>query len=423
MINYITRATAVLALVQLNSVATIATHRDNKDNKRRGLRKLYYSQEGHEVTDVQTKCEQVIEGYPKQCIIVCVEVTSIKSGDALVDEYSKVKQHECEAGWEHDGRGDGDEDVDWDGQNEWPEYSPKQFPTSYPTGWADDGRDADTALIGDGRDRVVDWTHVGPTSYTDEVLLLLGGSKGSKSGGGYSKGTNGGYSKSSKSTGGKGIGQSKSSKGVHYGDVEGGEGSGHSSKSSKSSGLGSVGDWDATIPEPIHDEWGVASWSSGAGITGEDKVSSSSKSSKTESVGWSGSATVSSKSSKIEFESWSDGAGARNGSGSSKSSKPISESASWSRSVGDSSKSAKQDSGSWSSGAGVVKEGNGSVSSKSSKLVADSGEWESAKLSGGGKGSGSSKSSKPAGSSADILDGKGSIYDGESGGWSGGAAL
>ena len=37
------------------------------DSKCHGLRKLYYSKEGHEheVTDAQTMCEKVIEGYPK----------------------------------------------------------------------------------------------------------------------------------------------------------------------------------------------------------------------------------------------------------------------------------------------------------------------------------------------------------------------
>jgi hypothetical protein len=427
MINYITRATALLALIELDSVAAI---RGRNDGKRHGLRELYYSEEGHEVTDVQTKCEQVIEGYPMQCIIVCVEVTSIKNGDALAGEYSRVNQLECEAGWEHDRQGGGDEDVIWEGLTEWPTYSPTAFPTSYPMRWANDGHDANIMWFGDGHNRIVDWTDDGRTSHTGEVIVL-GWSKGGKSGGGFFKGSTGGYSKSSKSKGGKGGGQSKSSKGYSHDNVGGDGGSGNS-KSSKSSDSGDVGrDRDETIPEPIHDERGTASWSSGAGVIEEDTVSS--KSSKPESVGWSsdagtkvgnGSGPGSSKSSKPTVDSsisWSGHAA-----GPIKSSKPISESASWSSGVGGSSKSSKQESDSWSSDAGFIKEGNGSVSSKSSKLVADSGEWKSAKWSGSGsgEGSGSSKSSsKPARGSADVPDGKGAISNGGSDGWSGGAAL
>jgi len=386
MINHISRAIAVLSLADLS---TTAANRNN--DKPPGLRKLYYSEGGHEVTDVQTKCDQVIEGDPKQCIIVCVEVTSIKNGDELVDEHSRVSQRECEAGWEHDGhRGD---DEDWKGQHtEWPTYSPTQFPTDYPTGWVDGGYGADAKWTGDGHESVVDWTDDGWTSSTDESLAS-GGSKGGKSGG-YLEGSKGGYSKTSKSEGGyyskssksksgKGgsqlktskskvgiVGsQSKSSK-VHYVDnVNGGEGSGYS-KGSKSSGAGDIGDWEATILEPTPDEWEAPSWSGGVGFVEGDK-----------------------------------------GSGSSKSSKP--------------------ESASWSDSAGAIKDVVGSGSSKSSKLAGDSREWESDKWSGGGlikagKGSGSSKSSKPAGGSSDVLDGKGSSpntdSDGESGSWSGSGA-
>ena len=388
MIKYITCATAILALIGINSVAAI---RSNNDSKwQHGLRKLYYSK-GHEVTDVQTKCEQVIEGDPKKCIIVCVEITSIRNEDELVGEYSKVNQRECEAGWEQDGH-DGN-DVDWEGHPEWPTYSPTQFLTFYSPELADDGHDADNMWTGDGHDRVIDWTDNGSTSYTEEILVA-GGSKGSKSDG-YSKGLNGGYSKSSKSKGGKGCGQSKSSKLYFINNVKGGGGSGYS-KSSKSSGVGNVGDWDATILEPIHDESEASSWFGGAGIIEGDEVSSLSKSSKSQSARWSSGTGVIKE-------------GSGSSSGSSKSSKPTTaESANWSGGVGGSSKSSKPRSGS----------GSGSDSSKSSKLVADSGKWESAEWFGGVKGSGTSKSSKPAGGSADVLDGNGSISDGESGGWS-----
>jgi hypothetical protein len=391
MIGYITCATALLALTELNTAAAIRSNNDY--DKRHGLRKLNYGEEHEVVTDVQTECEQVIEGNPKRCVIVCVEVTSVKDGDELVDEYSKVRQRKCEDGWEHDGN-DGDDD-DRKGHTDWPTYSPTtQFPTYYPTGLVDDGHDTDTELTGDGHERVVDWTDDGWTSYADKSLVLEGSNGGES--GGYSEGSKSGYSKSSKSKGGyskslkskgsKGGSRSKSSK-VYYG------GNSSYNKSSKSSGVGDAGDWDATILEPAPGKWEAASWSGGAGVIEGHKGSGSSKSSKPESVSWS---------SGVDAITDSKGSG----SGSSKSSKP--------------------ESASWSGGAGANKESNGSGSSKSSKLAVDSDEWESAKWSGGGlieggKVSGSSKSAKPAGGSGDAFDEKGSspktFSDRESGSW------
>lgn len=61
------------------------------------LRKLYGVATGsHFVTDVETKCEKVITGNPKVCVKVCVEVTSIKSGDSVIEETSKVSETKCE---------------------------------------------------------------------------------------------------------------------------------------------------------------------------------------------------------------------------------------------------------------------------------------------------------------------------------------
>jgi hypothetical protein len=109
MINHIARGTALLALTSLSTVAAI---RNNNYDKPHGLlRKPYYSK-GHDLNNVQTKCNQVIEGDPKQCMIVCIEVTSTKNGDELIDEHSRVSQRECEDGWM---------------------YSPTQFPTYYLT--------------------------------------------------------------------------------------------------------------------------------------------------------------------------------------------------------------------------------------------------------------------------------------------------
>lgn len=431
MISYIT-TTALLALAELNAAA--AAIRSNEYYKRHGLRKLYYS-EGHEVTDVQTKCNQVIEGNPKRCVIVCIEMTSVEEGDELVDEYSKVSQRKCEAGWENNGHnGDGD---DWNGHTDWPTYSPTtQFPTNYPTGWFDDGHHVDTKWTGDGNERVIGWTDDGLTSYADESLVSEGSkggksggySKGSKSGhsksskskGGYSKNSKskGGHAKSSKSTGSKGGRYSKSSKEYYVGNLNHGKGLGYS-KSYKSSGAGDVGDWDATILESTPNEWDSASWSGGVGVIEGYNDSGSIKSSKPESVSWSsGAGTImvgkgsgSSESSKTESVIWSSGAVS-----SGKSSKLITESASWSGGVGGSGKSSKSEPLGWSGGAGVNKEGNGSGSSKSNKQAGNS-------LIKGGKGPGSSKSSKHAGGSGDILDEKGSISRTVSDSWSGGGAL
>jgi hypothetical protein len=178
------------------------------------LRELYYSK-GHEVTDVQTMCEQVIEGDPKQCIIICVEITSIKKGDELVGEYSKVSQRNCEANWI---------DREVARCTEWPNSS-TQSPTYYPTDLADDGQDVDIILSSNGNDHIINWTDSGSTSHTDKILMAgeSKGSKGSKSDG-YLKGSNGEYSKSSKSKDGKqGYDQSNSLK-VYY--VDNGKGGG-----------------------------------------------------------------------------------------------------------------------------------------------------------------------------------------------------
>jgi hypothetical protein len=58
MINFITHATALLAIAKLSTAATI---RANDYDNRQGLRKLYNS-DGHEVTDVQTKCDCMCRG-------------------------------------------------------------------------------------------------------------------------------------------------------------------------------------------------------------------------------------------------------------------------------------------------------------------------------------------------------------------------
>jgi hypothetical protein len=87
-------------------------------------------------------------------MIVCVEVTAIRNGDELVDEYSKVIQRKCEASWQHDGHDCNK--GDWKGRTKWPTYSPTQFPTYYPTELVDDGHDADAKWTGDGHKHIID---------------------------------------------------------------------------------------------------------------------------------------------------------------------------------------------------------------------------------------------------------------------------
>jgi len=101
MVNYSASATALLALTIL---ATGTVNADSLNSMRRyggerqGLRKLNNNE--HEVTDVQTECDVVIEGNPKVCVKVCVEVTSTTRSIGVVEEFSQVSQHKCDESWE-----------------------------------------------------------------------------------------------------------------------------------------------------------------------------------------------------------------------------------------------------------------------------------------------------------------------------------
>ncbi|KAL3782041.1 hypothetical protein ACHAW5_004960 [Stephanodiscus triporus] len=150
MVNYSASATALLALssqviTAINAERSESVRRDGRE--RQGLRKL----SGLDETDVQTECEQVIEGNPAVCVKVCVTVTSIKKGDETIEEYSEVKQEKCESGWESGG--------DWNGDTEWPTYSPTSItdsPTHSPMEWGGDEHD------------IVDWTDDGWKSYSKD---------------------------------------------------------------------------------------------------------------------------------------------------------------------------------------------------------------------------------------------------------------
>ncbi len=119
MVNY-TGTAALLAITYLSATSIKAEGRQATSTVRvaideveqQRLRKLYGVATGsHFVTDVQTKCEEVMAGNPKVCLKVCVEVTSIKSGDSVIEETSKVTQTKCDEsnvkveteGWAGDG--------------------------------------------------------------------------------------------------------------------------------------------------------------------------------------------------------------------------------------------------------------------------------------------------------------------------------
>ena len=129
MVNYSASAAALLALT---SLATTAINAENSNSirpdssERQGLRKL--TNDEHEVTDVQTKCDAVIEGNPKVCVKVCVEVTTTTRSNGIIDEYSQVSQHKCDEGWENGGS--------WSGSAAGPIEWPPKWPTpTSPDGW------------------------------------------------------------------------------------------------------------------------------------------------------------------------------------------------------------------------------------------------------------------------------------------------
>jgi hypothetical protein len=101
MVNYIASAATLLALTTSLTTTTIhAAERTMNLRRNDEQRKLSYGgglSNSHFVSDTQTECEEVIEGNPPVCVIVCVEVTSIYNGETLVDETSKVNQSKCES--------------------------------------------------------------------------------------------------------------------------------------------------------------------------------------------------------------------------------------------------------------------------------------------------------------------------------------
>ena len=102
MVNYVASAATFLALTSLTATTIEAEERSTnlrRNNEQHRLRKLYGGglSNSQFVSDTVTECEEVIDGNPPVCIKVCVEVTSITSGETLVDETSKVSQSKCES--------------------------------------------------------------------------------------------------------------------------------------------------------------------------------------------------------------------------------------------------------------------------------------------------------------------------------------
>lgn len=197
------------------SLMSMSTMFDTKAQKRQGSRALYSW--GHETTDVQTECEEVVAGHPEVCVLVCTEVTSIMIGEKLVDEYSRLRQHKCDS--------EDDEDR-----------------------WQSGGSGS-----GNGYSKSTKSKSGGSGSGSDS------GAKSSKSNYGGSGSGSGSVSKSSKST--SGVSSSDSG-----------------SKGSKSDDSGSgdtAGDWGTTVIRVGPNEWESASWSNGYGIIKELRVSGS----------------------------------------------------------------------------------------------------------------------------------------------------
>ena len=108
MVNFATAAT-FLALTNLFAATAISNakalrpknlRRNNiggNDNDQTNLRNLYGADvsDSHFISDTVTECEEIVAGNPPVCIKVCTEVTSIMSGETLVDETSKVNQSKC----------------------------------------------------------------------------------------------------------------------------------------------------------------------------------------------------------------------------------------------------------------------------------------------------------------------------------------
>ena len=102
MVHYFASAATFIALTSISATTIHARERSTnlrRNDEQQSSRKLYGGglSNSHFVSDTVTECEEVFEGNPPVCIKVCVEVTSITSGETLVDETSKVNQSKCES--------------------------------------------------------------------------------------------------------------------------------------------------------------------------------------------------------------------------------------------------------------------------------------------------------------------------------------
>ncbi len=105
MVKYSVSTAALFAITSLSAttinaeglVKTSAVRAVVDEVEQQRLRKLYASvaTSSHFVTDVETKCNEVIAGNPPVCVNVCETVTTIKSGDKVVEQTSKASQTKC----------------------------------------------------------------------------------------------------------------------------------------------------------------------------------------------------------------------------------------------------------------------------------------------------------------------------------------
>ena len=98
MVNYSVGAATLMGVAAATianaaAASSLRTQDDSTSQQRR--RNLYQSTE-HFRTETDTKCNEVIEGHPQVCVLVCTETTSIFMGDKLLDERSTTHQRKCD---------------------------------------------------------------------------------------------------------------------------------------------------------------------------------------------------------------------------------------------------------------------------------------------------------------------------------------
>jgi len=183
---------------------------------REAPRELYsWRQEAGDTKHVQTECEEVIAGYPKVCIQVCTEVTSIMNGDEIVEEYSSASQHKCEGyddegGWQSGGLVDSGSDYSKSSKSKSVGGSGSGSSSGSKSSKSKSGGSDSSSGSKSSKSNSGDAGSYSGSSKSSKSGVSGSGSAGS----GYSKSSkgSGSYSKSSKSGGGSGSADSSYSK-------------------------------------------------------------------------------------------------------------------------------------------------------------------------------------------------------------------